>query len=292
MDEVLLNRREDTERLKNLSTALTYKVEAKGKDRYEVPFYTKFVLCSNNERNIAATVSYVLSPKKRAEILLSKGIFSLDGVENIAREFEMQSALRPDAQTKLLHIPMSFHVRDRDLMECDGEAIVREWLRRMEAYGFRFDQYIVVRHHDQDHKNPHFHLVINLTLVDGHAVKTSYIGKYAKMASVEVTRNWAIVTVDSRTQRTEQENVQPMMMQSANPASARLTTFYTMDNAPSSDVPTDTDGIEADLPSGIGGAMMELLIQPAVVHAAGGGGGSKEDDDEKKNKLKNKRFRR
>ncbi|MCX4334198.1 MAG: DUF5906 domain-containing protein [Bacteroidales bacterium] len=46
-----LNRREDTERLKNLSTALTYKVEAKGKDRYEVPFYTKFVLCSNNERN-------------------------------------------------------------------------------------------------------------------------------------------------------------------------------------------------------------------------------------------------
>lgn len=51
VDEVLLNRREDTERLKNLSTALTYKVEAKGKDRYEVPFYTKFVLCSNNERN-------------------------------------------------------------------------------------------------------------------------------------------------------------------------------------------------------------------------------------------------
>lgn len=51
VDDVLLNRREDTERLKNLSTALTYKVEAKGKDRYEVPFYTKFVLCSNNERN-------------------------------------------------------------------------------------------------------------------------------------------------------------------------------------------------------------------------------------------------
>ena len=51
VDEVLLNRREDTERLKNLSTALTYKVEAKGRDRYEVLFYTKFVLCSNNERN-------------------------------------------------------------------------------------------------------------------------------------------------------------------------------------------------------------------------------------------------
>ena len=51
VDEVLLNRREDSERLKNLSTTYNYKIEAKGKDRYEVPFFAKFVLCSNNERN-------------------------------------------------------------------------------------------------------------------------------------------------------------------------------------------------------------------------------------------------
>lgn len=49
VDEVLLNRREDSERLKNLSTTLSYKVEAKGKDRDEIPFFAKFVLCSNNE---------------------------------------------------------------------------------------------------------------------------------------------------------------------------------------------------------------------------------------------------
>ena len=49
MDEVLLNRREDSERLKNLSTTLSYKVEAKGKDRDEIAFFAKFVLCSNNE---------------------------------------------------------------------------------------------------------------------------------------------------------------------------------------------------------------------------------------------------
>ena len=36
VDEVLLNRREDSERLKNLSTTLSYKVEAKGKDRDEI----------------------------------------------------------------------------------------------------------------------------------------------------------------------------------------------------------------------------------------------------------------
>ena len=49
VDEVLLNRREDSERLKNLSTTLSYKVEAKGKDRDEISFFAKFVLCSNNE---------------------------------------------------------------------------------------------------------------------------------------------------------------------------------------------------------------------------------------------------
>lgn len=49
VDEVLLNRREDSERLKNLSTTLSYKVEAKGKDRDEIGFFAKFVLCSNNE---------------------------------------------------------------------------------------------------------------------------------------------------------------------------------------------------------------------------------------------------
>ena len=49
VDEVLLNRREDSERLKNLSTTFNYKVEAKGKDRDEIPFFSKFVLCSNNE---------------------------------------------------------------------------------------------------------------------------------------------------------------------------------------------------------------------------------------------------
>jgi hypothetical protein len=41
VDEVLLDRREDSERIKNLSTAMSYKAEAKGKDRSEVEFLTK-----------------------------------------------------------------------------------------------------------------------------------------------------------------------------------------------------------------------------------------------------------
>ena len=51
VDEVLLDRREDSERLKNLSTARTYKSEAKGKDKVEGNFFGKFILFSNNENN-------------------------------------------------------------------------------------------------------------------------------------------------------------------------------------------------------------------------------------------------
>jgi hypothetical protein len=51
VDELLLNKIEDTEKIKNLSTASDYKVEAKGKDRREIEFFAKFVLCSNNEKN-------------------------------------------------------------------------------------------------------------------------------------------------------------------------------------------------------------------------------------------------
>jgi hypothetical protein len=49
VDEVLLDKVEDSERIKNLSTAKTFKTEAKGKDRIETEFYGKFILCSNNE---------------------------------------------------------------------------------------------------------------------------------------------------------------------------------------------------------------------------------------------------
>jgi hypothetical protein len=49
VDEVLLDKREDSERIKSLSTAKSNKTEAKGKDKIESDFFGKFILCSNNE---------------------------------------------------------------------------------------------------------------------------------------------------------------------------------------------------------------------------------------------------
>lgn len=51
VDEVLLDRREDSEKIKNLATTKVYKIESKGVDRSEVEFFGKFILCSNNEED-------------------------------------------------------------------------------------------------------------------------------------------------------------------------------------------------------------------------------------------------
>jgi hypothetical protein len=51
VDETFLDRKEDSERIKNLGTSKYYKIEAKGQDRQEIEFFGKFVLCSNNEDN-------------------------------------------------------------------------------------------------------------------------------------------------------------------------------------------------------------------------------------------------
>lgn len=51
IDEVFFDKKEITERLKFLATTNRDKIEAKGKDRQEIEFFGKFVLCSNNEDN-------------------------------------------------------------------------------------------------------------------------------------------------------------------------------------------------------------------------------------------------
>lgn len=55
VDEVLLDKREDSERIKNLSTSNHYKSEGKGVDKAEIEFFGKFILCSNNEENFIKT---------------------------------------------------------------------------------------------------------------------------------------------------------------------------------------------------------------------------------------------
>lgn len=49
IDEASLNKHTDYEMLKNKSTAQTIKIEKKGVDRHEIPFFGKIIMCSNDE---------------------------------------------------------------------------------------------------------------------------------------------------------------------------------------------------------------------------------------------------
>jgi len=78
IDEVLLERREDSERLKNLSTAKNFKPEAKGKDKVEVRFFGHFILCSNNEDN------FIMIDDKEIRFWVLK----ISPLENVDSDFE------------------------------------------------------------------------------------------------------------------------------------------------------------------------------------------------------------
>ena len=67
-----------------------------------------------------------------------------------------------------------------------------------EKNGYRFDQYIVGRHHDKDDKNPHFHLMANVVLNDGTRANLANIGKAAKEASISVTEQWHLTPANHR----------------------------------------------------------------------------------------------
>ena len=51
IDETFLEKKATSEMIKNISTAKTLKMEGKGKDRTDVEFFGKLVLCSNNVEN-------------------------------------------------------------------------------------------------------------------------------------------------------------------------------------------------------------------------------------------------
>jgi hypothetical protein len=96
VDEVLLDRREDSEKIKNLSTARTSKSEAKNKDRKEIEFFGKFVLCSNNEENFividATETRYWI---RKIPVLVAENIYFLQYMEKEIPHFLYYLLQRP-----------------------------------------------------------------------------------------------------------------------------------------------------------------------------------------------------
>ena len=242
----------------------------------------------------ANTINYVMNPKKQAEIALSKGINSLFNVPRIIMDFEKQSALRPSLEVKVIHIPTSFHARDLESVNAHGAEILQDWIDRMERHGYHFDQYFFGRHHDKDHKNPHFHFVGNLVLDDGSRANLANIGKAAREASIYVTQKWGLVSAKHLQEEILQEQKDAMKeyekadyILSGQKNSGHSTSVSSYDSTDIM-VVEDTSAPFFETgsfdPIGVVAAMLFPDYTPVI--SSGGGGGNKSDDDEDKKKKK------
>lgn len=244
-------------------------------------------------KNPAATINYVMNKKKKAEIYLSKGISSLFDVKRIIKDFETQSALHPTLEVKAVHIPMSFHVWDTVILNEHDSEILQDWIDRMESHGYRFDQYLIARHHDKDHKNPHWHLVGNVVLDDGSRANLANIGEAAREASIFVTEKWGLTSAKHARQEMIAEQNQALQEYSQQEfiSNDQVNADSTWNNNASeketddgdSSFPTFTDST-LDI-TGIVTAILFPETGPAL--SSGGGGGSNDDDDDKKKKKRN-----
>lgn len=134
-----------------------------------------------------------MNPKKSAHIVLHKGIYSTNNLNQVIKDFNLQSQLRPNLKTKGIHIPLSFHIKDKVKVEKHGEKILKDWLNHMEQHGYKFDQFIIARHHDKDSKNPHFHLLANLVMNNGQRANIAHIGLACKQTSKAITEKWKLI---------------------------------------------------------------------------------------------------
>ncbi len=259
---------------------------------------SKMITKVRYSKNPGKTIDYILNPKKGAHVVIACGVSSLTDIGILTEDFNRQCALRPSLKVKAVHIPMSFHINDTAMLEAHAEEIIGDWIKHMERHGYRFDQFIVGRHHDKDDKNPHFHFLANVVLDDGKRANLANIGKAAKEASISVTEQWGLTPANHQ-KRMQTEGKPDNNKGKSRTAEMRSHGQQNFIERNISAVPneyTDSDFTaayngETEMPS-IGGNLMEgiaeLIIQPTVARIGTGSGSSDNalDRDKDKNKQR------
>mgnify|MGYP002100407629 FL=1 len=247
-------------------------------------------------KNPGKTIDYILNPKKGAHVVIARGVSSLTDIGILTEDFNRQCALRPSLKVKAVHIPISFHVNDTTMLEVHAEEIIGDWIRHMERHGYRFDQFLVGRHHDKDNKNPHFHFLANVVLDDGTRANLANIGKAAKEASISVTEQWGLTPANhrKRMQTGDKKDTNKNESRTAEIHNHRHQNYIEWDSNPASNEDTNSDFTASNdresSTSSISGNLMEgiteLIIQPTVARIGTGSGNSDNTLDHDKNKQR------
>jgi hypothetical protein len=223
VDETFLDRKEDSERIKSLSTSKYYKIEAKGQDRQEIEFFGKFVLCSNNEDNFifidAGEIRYWI---RRLPLLQHDNKNLLDELKReipcfinylIERPFTTHSSTRMWFRPEQLITPALKRVKryNRNKLEVEMSQILmviidqkelseicfslsdmQDWLQKK---GFRGYDSNSIRKVLQDHwklnrsENSNSYTQYRLSS-DGSIYEYSYKGRFYKLSQSEVLNHY------------------------------------------------------------------------------------------------------
>ncbi|WNH12562.1 primase-helicase family protein [Thalassobellus suaedae] len=131
IDEVLLEKREDSERLKHLSTATSYKSESKGVDKTEEAFYGKFILCSNNEDSFInidqGEIRYWVIKVNPFEFENTELLIKLKGELPAFMHYLNQRKILTPKKTRMWFTPEQIRTTALEkLLKCNQNFILRE----------------------------------------------------------------------------------------------------------------------------------------------------------------------
>ena len=136
-------------------------------------------------KRAAGSCHYVLQAgDKRPKVLAAEGVRA-SSAEEMAADFEMQRSVRPRVCNAIEHITLAWPPGEAEKLS--DEVMVQAAKRYLELRGIEpvATQWVLVRHHDQDH--PHCHLLLNRVTNAGGLVpdKFSHLNGAAACRHVE-----------------------------------------------------------------------------------------------------------
>ncbi len=123
---------------------------------------------------------YICEDERRAVILETEGVRS-HSYKLMAKDFEMQQALRPTLKKAVFHGILSFYPGEK-IDDQKMDAIAKEYLEKM---GIINTQYAITKHTDRDHL--HLHVIANLVNNKGETIKDNWIGLRGKKIAQALT---------------------------------------------------------------------------------------------------------
>ena len=128
---------------------------------------------------------YVCMDQKRAVVLEAEGIRDYD-YKLMAKDFEMQQAMRPSLTKAVFHGIISFYpgekIEDKMMAE-----IAKKYLQEMKIIN---TQFAIVKHIDKNHS--HLHIIANLVNNNGETIKDNWIGLKGKKVAQRLTIEYGL----------------------------------------------------------------------------------------------------